>query len=133
MITQFFSLFKWDSGSLGSYFYRHPGALSGHGNPCLCLGSCGLFLTEPPQRIYIYRYISSDIQRKPVPPKIKITKQDLLSHARKTSFYLVRKYENIPLDTPLSAYPSVAKQEMMANFDSYLCDRCNGSRIHVGL
>ena len=47
----------------------------------------------------------------------------LLNYARENSPYLKEKYAYVPEDAPLTAYPSVTKQEMMANFDEYMCDR----------
>ena len=47
---------------------------------------------------------------------------DLLQYVRKNSPYYQDKFKNIPLDTPLSAYPVTTKQEMMAHFDSFMTD-----------
>ena len=46
----------------------------------------------------------------------------LLAHVRENSPYLKEKYAAIPPDAPLSAYPTSAKQEMMANFDRWMSD-----------
>ena len=46
----------------------------------------------------------------------------LLQYARENSPYYREKFQDIPPDAPLSAYPVTTKQEMMANFDSYMTD-----------
>ena len=46
----------------------------------------------------------------------------LLRYARENSPYYREKFQDIPPDAPLSAYPVTTKQEMMEHFDSYMTD-----------
>ena len=46
----------------------------------------------------------------------------LLAYVRENSPYLKEKYQDIPADAPLTAYPPSCKQEMMENFDRWMTD-----------